>query len=262
MVVLGYVAIVGIGIVLGSMGAGGSMLAIPVLVYIFMIDVDTASAYSLFLVGITSLAGAGLNRRKQLVSMRTAFGFGIPSVTGAFICRKWIIVLIPDLIWECGGLQITKAHTLLVLFSVLMTVSSVAMLVKQEPRGPSLCRPDGPRLMGLGFVVGCVASLAGAGGGFLILPALIILARLPFATAAGTSLLIIACNCLVAFCGDVLNRAIDWHFLLALTALAILGLLSGYWWHRKNQCRVSWKRGFAWFTMAVGVMILVKEMVL
>jgi uncharacterized protein len=262
MLILGYVAIVCMGIALGSMGAGGSMLAIPVLVYVFTIDIETASACSLFLVGITSLAGAALKRRQQLVSMQTAFLFGIPSMTGAFICRKWIIVFIPDLICESGSLQLTKDHALLALSSLLMMASSAMMLLKKSPRPPTRRTRNAPRLIALGLMVGLVSALAGMGGGFLILPALTIFARLPFAAATGTSLLIIASNCLVAFCGDALNRSIDWNFLLPLTALAVLGLFAGYWWHRKTQLRLSWHYAFAWFTMLMGATILVKESVL
>jgi uncharacterized membrane protein YfcA len=250
MTILGYMAIVCIGIVLGGMGAGGSMLAIPVLVYVFTIDIETATAYSLFLVGTTSLTGAALKGRDQLVSFRAAFLFGVPSVIGAFICRKWIIVLIPNDI---------KDHVLLALFAVLMLASSVRMLLKKKPDSSTIGTPDTLRLTALGFVVGLVTSLAGVGGGFLIIPALTIFAGLSFATATGTSLLIIACNCLFAFSGDVLNRPIDWYFLLPLTVLAVAGLLGGYWYHRKTEVRVAWHHVFAWFLMLMGVTILATE---
>lgn len=250
MMILGYVAIIAVGIVLGSMGAGGSMLAIPVLVYVFTIDIETATAYSLFLVGTTSLTGAALKRRDQLVSIRAALLFGVPSVIGAFICRRWIIVLIPHDI---------KDHVLLALFSILMLGSSIRMLLKKKAESTTAGPPDPLRLAMLGFVVGLITSLAGVGGGFLIIPALTIFAGLSFSTATGTSLLIIACNCLFAFSGDVLNRPIDWYFLLPLTVLAVMGLLGGYWYHRKTQLKVAWHHVFAWFMMLMGVTMLVTE---
>lgn len=261
MLLLGYTAIVCIGIVLGSMGAGGSMLAIPVLVYVFTIDMETASAYSLFLVGTTSLTGAALKRTEQFVSFRVALLFGVPSVTAAFICRKWIIVNIPDVIWESANFQWTKHHALLTLFSFLMITSSLKMLFKKPQQKIIPGRSDDRRLVIYGFVVGLITSLAGAGGGFLIVPALTIFARLPFATATGTSLLIIACNCLIAFCGDVMNRTIDWYFLIPLTVLAVAGLLGGFWYHRKTHVAISWHRLFAWFTMAMGVTILLTQVI-
>lgn len=251
MMILGYVAVVCIGIVLGSMGAGGSMLAIPVLVYVFTIDVETASAYSLFLVGITSLTGAALKGRDQLVSIRAALLFGIPSVAGAFLCRRWIIDLIPD---------VAKDHMLLILFSLLMLTSAVRMLLIKKTQGSTTVNtPNDTRLSMLGFLVGLITALAGVGGGFLIIPALTIFAGLSFAAATGTSLLIIASNCLVAFSGDLLNRPIDWYFLLPLTVLAVIGLLAGYWYHRKTQLRLAWHHVFAWFMMLMGVTILAKE---
>lgn len=250
MMILGYAAVVCIGIVLGSMGAGGSMLAIPVLVYVFTIDIETASAYSLFLVGTTSLTGAALKRRDQLVSIRAALLFGVPSVIGAFICRKWIIILIPESL---------RDSVVLTLFAVLMISSSVKMLLRKKSPDATVSAPDARRLMILGFLVGTITALAGVGGGFLIIPALTLFAGLSFATATGTSLLIIASNCLVAFSGDVLNRAIDWYFLLPLTVLSVLGLLAGYWYHRRTQLRVAWQYVFAWFMMLMGLTILVTE---
>lgn len=244
---MGYVAIVCVGIVLGSMGAGGSMLAIPVLVYVFTIGIETASAYSLFLVGITSLTGAALKRSEQLVSFRAVLFFGIPSVIGAFTCRKWIVV------------HVTDDRVLLGLFAILMIAASIRMLFKRSQQGSAVSSPGAARLIIPGFTVGLITALAGVGGGFLILPALTMLARLPFRIATGTSLLIISGNCLVAFCGDALNRTIEWNFLLPLTSLAVAGLLAGYWWHGKTQSRVSWHNVFAWLMMLVGVSILVTE---
>lgn len=262
MLILGCVAVICIGIVLGTMGAGGSMLAIPVLLYVFALDIETASAYALFLVGVTSLTGAALKHGDQRVSIRTVFLFGMPSAAGAFICRKWILALIPDLIWQSETLRLTKGHTLLALVSLLMMASATTILLKRTPQPRSPHKRDVALLMIAGFGVGSVTALTGVGGGFLIVPALIILARLPFAIAAGTSLFIIASNCLVAFCGDAPHRTIDWYLLLLLTALAVLGLLSGYWWHRKTQFRLPWQQIFAWLIMLVGIALLVKATVL
>jgi uncharacterized membrane protein YfcA len=240
MLLFGYMAIIVIGVVLGSMGAGGSMLAIPVLVYAFDLDIELASAYSLFIVGVTSFTGAVLKGKEQLVSFRAAMLFGVPSAFSAFLCRTWIIDFIPE-------------PALMILFAVLMIISSLRMLVKKNPAVPSARVHV---LVTLGLVVGAITSLAGVGGGFLIVPMLTIFGGLSFRIAAGTSLFIIASNCLVAFCGDVLNRHIDWNFILPLAALAIAGLIGGYWWHDKTQSRWSWQHAFAWFTMLIGVTML------
>lgn len=258
MELLGYLAIVCIGLVLGSIGAGGSMLAIPVLVYLFAMDMETATAYSLFLVGMTSLTGAALKQREQIVSLRTASMFGFPSIAGAFLSRKWIIVSIPDVLWNSGSLVLTKDHALLVLFCMLMMSSSLMLLLKKNPECEVKKKPRLFHLVCLGFLVGLIAGLVGAGGGFLIIPALIIFARQPFSTVTGTSLLIIASNSLLGFCGDLLNRPINWHFLFAVTALSMSGLLLGYWWNNDVRWTFSAQRAFAWFTMLMALSILTK----
>lgn len=261
MEILGYIAIMGIGLVLGRVGAGGSMLAIPVLVYLFSMDMETASAYSLFLVGVTSLLGAALKQKEQLVSIKAALLFGMPSVAGAFISRKWVVVFVPDVILKSEGFLLTKDDLLLTLFSLLMLTSSVTILLEKKPASEDLRKLKLFRLMLAGLTTGLVAGLAGLGGGFLILPALIIFAALPFSKAAGTSLLIIASNSLLGFCGDLLNRSVNWHFLFSLTALAIFGLLVGYWLLRKVRMPFSAQRGIAWFMMLMGVSILALELV-
>jgi uncharacterized protein len=258
MELLGYIAIICIGLVLGSIGAGGSMLAIPVFVYLFAMDMETAGAYSLFLVGVTSLAGVALKQRQQIVCLRTAFFFGLPSISGAFISRKWIIEIIPDLLWRSSSLVLTKDHALLGLFSILMATSSLILLLKMKPAYEANSKPRLLYLMCLGFLVGLLAGLVGAGGGFIIIPALIILARQSFSTVTATSLVIIAANSLLGFCGDLLNRPIDWQLLLGITALSMLGLLLGYWWNNDVHRRFSPQLAFAWFTLIMALSILTK----
>jgi uncharacterized protein len=254
MEVFGYVAIMCIGLVLGSIGAGGSMMAIPVLVYLFSLDMETASAYSLFLVGMTSLAGAALKQRSRLISARAALLFGMPSVAGAFASRNWIIVLIPDVVWQSDTFVLTKDDLLLKFFSLLVLGSSFSMLFKKPIHGEA-GRNRNVMLIPVGLITGLVAGLAGAGGGFLILPALILFAALPFPVAAGTGLVIIASNSLLGFCGDVMNRSIDWSFLFTLTALSTLGLLIGYWSQEKVASFPA-QRVFAWFMLIIGTAIL------
>ena len=253
---LGYVAIMCIGLVLGSIGAGGSMLAIPVLVYLFSLDMETASAYSLFLVGMTSLTGAALKQRRQLVSARAALLFGLPSVAGAFASRNWMIVLIPDVVWQSDAFMLTKDDLLLRFFSLLVLASSLSMLLKKQSHGEAGRNRNLMRLIPVGLTTGIVAGLAGAGGGFLILPSLILFAALPFSMAAGTGLVIIASNSLLGFCGDLINRSIDWSFLVTLTTLSILGLLIGYWSQDKIASLPA-QRVLAWFMLVIGIAVLV-----
>jgi uncharacterized protein len=259
MELFGYIAILAIGMVLGSIGAGGSMLAIPVLVYVFSVDMVTASAYSLFLVGITSLAGAAIKQRERLIDARAGLLFGVPSVVATFIARKWIVVLIPDVVWTSDSIVFAKNDFLLCVFSVLMVVASVFMVVNKKYVGGEGRRQRTFILMQAGLVVGLVSGLVGMGGGFLILPALMIFARLAFGSAVGTGLIIIAANSLMGFCGDVLNHSINWYFLLPLAGLAIAGLILGDWLDKKLPMRSSWQRSFPWLTLATGAAIFLSE---
>ncbi len=259
MEIIGYFVILCIGIVLGSIGAGGSMLAIPVLVYVFSIGVETATAYSLFLVGTTSLTGAILKQKAQMVSLRMSLFFGIPSIIGSFVSRKWLIVAIPEIILTTNSFTVTKGKLLLGVFAIMMITSSVMLLLRRKTpiQTDATARPG--LLMLSGITTGLVAGLIGAGGGFLIIPALLLFARLPFAMATGTSLLIIAANSMLGFCGDIFNRSIDWPFLVMLTALSLAGVTLGIRWQSNVSSGLMPHRAFAVFTLLVAIVILIVE---
>lgn len=258
----GYMALIGIGIILGSLGSGGSILAIPVLVYLFSVDVIMASAYSMFVVGITSLAGALMKHKKQLIDGRASLAFGIPSIIITFIARKWIVMAIPELIVEGGSFRLMKNELLLALLSLLMIASSITMVVNANSNGES----DGEfrilYVVGAGILVGLLAGLVGAGGGFLILPALIFFAKLPFGKATGTTLLIIASNSLLGFSGDLLNHSFNWFFLMTVTCLALLGLLIGDAIEKFFSSRRFLQRSLGWITLAIGIGILIEELLM
>lgn len=256
----GYLAIICIGILLGCMGAGGSMLAIPVFVYLFSLDMVIASAYSLFVVGVTSLTGVVLKQKLHMPDLRAGLTFGIPSVISTFVARKWIVLMIPELIWQTGSFRLEKGDVLLYFFSLMMITSSLITMRKR--RGNVAASPN--RKMYLitgGLLVGTVAGMVGAGGGFLILPVLLV-SGLQISTAVTTTLLIIASNSLLGFCGDVLNQRIDWFFLLPLTALAVLGLVFGHWWNKKYISAHSWQKAFSWCMLTGGLGMLIKEFVI
>lgn len=257
---LGYVAIVFIGIVLGSMGAGGSMLAVPVLVYLFSLDMVTASAYSLFLVGMTSLAGAIIKQKEKRVDIRVALLFGIPSIIAAFIARKWIIVMIPEVIWKTSSFEIDKAQFLLCIFALLMVLASIISVCGKKPGGQLPHNMRSIKVIYAGFVVGLIAGLLGIGGGFLILPALMVFARLPFRMAVGTALVVIACNSFLGFCGDLLNHSVNWYFLLPLTGLAIVGMMLGDRLHQNLLIGSFWRKGFPWLTLVTGAGIFFAQL--
>jgi uncharacterized membrane protein YfcA len=259
MELLGYLASVCIGIILGLLGGGGSILSIPLLVYCFHLDVVMATAYSLFIVGVTSLAGAIPKYRENRVNLQTGVVFGIPSITAIFATRKWIVPAIPDVIFQTGDFVLTKRLLLLGLFAMLMIVSSVTIIRR---RGEMVA--EDPRFQhGLvileGILIGFLTGLVGAGGGFLIIPALVLLTGLPFKTAVGTSLFIISINSLTGFVGDVLNYSMDWPFLLTITGLAVAGILLGNAWSRRAQ-GTALRKSFGWFTLAMGIFIVIREL--
>ena len=259
MEIIGYIASVCVGVVLGILGGGGSILCIPILVYFFGLDVTTASAYSLFIVGVTSLMGAIPKYKNHLVDLNTAIVFGIPSLITIFTTRKWVVPAIPDIILNVGEFAITRRIVLLGVFALLMVLASIAMIrEKAEPEGNVSSRL---RIAIQGVIIGFLTGLVGAGGGFLIIPALVLLTGLKFKTAVGTSLFIIAANSLTGFVGDLLNHSIDWAFLISITLLAISGIVIGTLLSR-NIPGARLRKAFGWFTLAMGIGILYKEIFL
>ena len=260
MEILGYFASIGIGIILGLLGGGGSILSIPILVYLFHIDAVRASAYSLFIVGVTSLIGAIPKYREHLVSVQTGLLFGLPSIAAIFITRKWVVPAIPEIVFQTESFLFSRRLVVLGLFALLMIMASLSMIRgrKEVPADESQWRI--PILIVEGLLIGFITGLVGAGGGFLIIPALVWLTGLPFKTAVGTSLLIIAINSLLGFVGDVLNYQMDWRFLLTLTTLAALGILIGNSLQKKISA-VALRKSFGWFILAMGVAIFVTEFI-
>lgn len=243
------------------LGGGGSILSIPILVYLFGINPVLASAYSLFIVGTTSFVGAIPKYREQLVNLRTGILFGIPSIMAIFSTRKWVVPAIPEVVFEVGSFILTKRGLLLGLFALLMVLASFSLIRhKKEITSDS---QNFRTILAIiqGLLIGFLTGLVGAGGGFLIIPALVLLTGLPFKTAVGTSLFIIAINSLLGFVGDLLNYEIEWGFLLSVTSLAIIGILAGNFLSRKILSFYL-RKAFGWLTLVIGILILIKEFVL
>lgn len=258
MFLAGFVCALFVGIVLGLLGGGGSILSIPILVYLFGLDPVIASAYSLFIVGVTSLVGAVPKYREHLVNVKTAILFGIPSIVAIFSTRRWIVPSLPEVFFT-EPFVLTKRLVLLGLFALLMVLAALTMIRKRnEDTEPHRYRTF--LVMVEGLLIGLLTGLVGAGGGFLIIPALVLLTGLPFKTAVGTSLFIIAINSLLGFAGDVLNYDIDWPFLLSVTAVAVVGIFVGSWLtpHFRGS---SLRKAFGWLTLAMGIFILLRETV-
>lgn len=265
MILLGYVAAVLIGVSLGLIGGGGSILTLPVLVYLFGIGAAQATSYSLFIVGSTSLVGAYTNYRKGQVDLRKALMFGLSSIITVFLIRKLVVPVIPETIAHIRGFSVSSSLLTMVLFAVLMVAASVSMIRSGAAGMEAAARPQASAVTGklllYGVGVGLVTGLLGAGGGFLLIPALVMLLRMPMKEAVGTSLLIIALNSLIGFAGDIGHIVIDWGLLLTLTGIAIGGILIGFRLSRVISGS-HLKKGFGWFVLIMGVYILIREIIL
>jgi uncharacterized membrane protein YfcA len=263
--IFGLLASTLIGISLGLIGGGGSILTVPVLVYLFGVDPVLATAYSLFIVGLSSLVGAFPKYKSGMIDMKTAVVFGIPSIIAVFVTRKVLVPSIPDTLFSIGELALTKALAMMLLFAILMVVASVSMIRDNKKEETESTAPrvfNYPMILLEGTVVGVLTGLVGAGGGFLIIPALVMLSKLPMKQAVGTSLLIIAAKSLIGFTGDVMENSsqMDWSLLSVVTALAIAGIFIGNRLSKKID-GAALKKGFGWFVLVMGIYIIVKELV-
>ena len=261
MEIAGYVASLFIGVSLGLIGGGGSILTVPVLVYLFSVSPTIAISYSLFIVGSTSLVGAFNNYRKGLVNTRTVLLFGSSSITTVFIARKFIIPFLPDVFFTVGSFNVTHALFVMVVFAVLMIAASVSMIKNNSPEAENKLNLGPIAFVSYGVFIGLVTGFLGAGGGFLLIPALVILMKLPMKEAIGTSLLIVALNSLIGFIGDIGRHPIDWVFIIIISLIAVAGIFIGGHFNQKvNSARL--KQGFGWFVLVMGIYIIFKETIL
>ena len=261
MEIAGYIASLLIGISLGLMGGGGSVLTMPVLVYLFGLQPLIATSYSLFVVGSTSLIGAINNFKKGLVNVKAGFLFGSASIITVFVIRKFFVPVIPKNIVRISGIDITESLLVMVLFAFLMVLASIGMIrnniVEGEHRECKDCYSI-TKLVAYGIGIGIITGVLGAGGGFILIPALVLILKLPMKKAIGTSLMIIALNSLIGFTGDLGHLSIDWLFLFKITAIAVVGIFAGGAIGKKISGD-KLKKGFGWFVLTMGIYILVKE---
>ena len=256
----GYIGALFIGIVLGITGGGGSILTVPILVYILKYDPIIATAYSLFIVGTTSGFGTFQNFKKGLVAPKTALQFAIPSVIGVYITRKFIVPKIPETLFYFGAIQLSKATFLMLIFAIVMFMAAYSMLKDKKENDLVVYETKAVVFVVIQlFFVGILIGLIGAGGGFLIIPALLKFAKLPMKTAIGTSLFIITINSLIGFTGDVQNMEIDWAFLISFTTFSVIGIFIGlYIQHYINEKHL--KKIFGFFVLIMSFFILYKEL--
>lgn len=259
---IGYFASILIGVALGLIGGGGSILTVPVLVYLFAIEPVLATAYSLFIVGLTSAVGSVNYFKKGLVNIKTAIVFGIPSIIAVFSTRAFIVPAIPQELFSTAHFTLTKDLFLMLLFAVIMVIASYTMIKKDKKATvelPTEQKFNYPMILIEGTLVGIITGLVGAGGGFLIIPALVILSKLPMKEAVGTSLVIIAAKSLIGFFGEGGETVIDWKFLFTISAFAIIGIFIGTALSKKID-GAKLKPVFGWFVLIMGIYIITKEL--
>ena len=260
--ILGYIGALFIGLILGLFGGGGSILTVPVLVYLLSLNPIVATAYSLFIVGVSSLVGAIKNIQKGLVDFRTAIIFSIPAFIAVYSTRKFIVPIIPENLFYIGDYLVTRDVGIMVFFAIIMLLASLSMIFikrKDTNNNETKIVYNYPMIVIEGLVVGVITGLIGAGGGFLIIPALVLLAKLPMKNAVATSLLIIAIKSLIGFIGDVENIEIDWNFLLIFTSISVIGIFIGVYLTKFIDGK-KLKKGFGWFVLIMGIYIIIKEL--
>ncbi len=265
MEVVGYIIAILIGISLGLIGGGGSILTVPVLVYLLKVDPVLATTYSLFIVGLTSLVGGTKAYMHKLVDFKAVSLFGIPSILTVFIARHFILPAIPQTIFSIGDFKVQKPGFLMIVFALLMLLAAISMMRNRNledslPLKQANEHSENPvALLIPGLIIGLVTGILGAGGGFLIIPALVLFIRIPMKIAVGSSLLIIAINSIFGFVFSIGHFTLNWQLLFGFTALAIGGVFIG----SKIAERLdgnALKKWFGWFVLLMSLGILLKEL--
>lgn len=262
--IFGYISAMVIGISLGIIGGGGSILAVPVLAYLFSIDEKAATAYSLFVVGASSLLGGLKQHFKGYVDWRTAIVFGIPSVIGVTLVRYFVIPALPPVLFSIGDFEFTRRMGMFGFFAVLMIPAGFSMLRSKKESSINKnvkIKYNYPLIIIEGLVVGAITGLIGAGGGFLIIPALVLFAKVEMKVAVGTSLMIIAFKSLLGFfLGDALTMNIDWTFLMLFTGFSFIGIFIGSYLSNFIDGK-KLKKGFGYFIFVMAIFIFYMEFI-
>lgn len=260
LVIIGYILAIFVGLSIGIIGAGGSILALPILVYLFGIEAaETAPAYSLFIVAVSSLFGSYMKNKQGLINFKLVWSFGIPTVIAIFVTRYFVVPAIPNEVFIIEQFVVTKRLLVMGMFSVLMIIASFYMMQQNKSEKPvkvnALLNYSG------GFATGFLTGFVGAGGGFMLVPALIKIGNLGVKAAVATSMVIIAINTSVGFAASIAHVTIDWMLLLIFSGLAVSGIFIGNSLSKKVNA-TQLKKGFGWFILLTGLFILINELFL
>lgn len=259
MQIIGYILAVFIGVSLGLLGSGGSILTVPLLVYFFGVEPTIATSYSLLLVGSISGVGSFIRFKQGQVDLRIVGLFGLSSVVTVLLSRLFLLPAIPEVLLQIGNYSLSKSTGLMLMFSILLFCSGFFVLkgpMNIHKESPS--KPSAASLLVYGIGIGLITGFLGAGGGFLIVPVLMLLFRCPIHIAAGTSLAIITINMLLGFLGDIGRVDLDWNMLLTLLVITLVGLIVGQYLSQKINAK-NLSRGFGWFLLAMAVFIMIME---
>ena len=259
MQIIGLILGVLIGVSLGLIGSGGSILTIPILVYLMNVSPSNATTYSLFIVGISALVGSLKGVKDKLLDFKIALYFGLPSVISIFIMRKFLVPILPNVLFEFAGISVLKDFLIMFVFALLMIFASLSMIKKKATIENDNYKIDLTKIILNGLFIGALTGFIGVGGGFLIIPTLLFSAKLPMKKAVATSLIIIAFNSLIGFVGSVSNAFIEWTFLLEFTSFSVVGIFAGMLLSKKIS-NEKLKPAFGWFVMITGIYIIIKEL--
>ncbi|WP_142783487.1 sulfite exporter TauE/SafE family protein [Changchengzhania lutea] len=257
--ILGYVGALIVGLVLGLIGGGGSILTVPLLVYLLGYNPIVATAYSLFVVGTSSLVGTFQKYKKGLVDFKTGLAFSFPSFLAVYLSRRFLVPGIPENLMSIGNFTLTKSMGIMIFFAFIMLLASISMIKsRKENADENQTKQAYYKTFIQGVIIGTVTGLIGAGGGFLYVPALVIWANIPMKKAVGTSLVIVAINSLIGFIGDVQTLDIEWVFLLTFSLISVVGIVIGVFLS-KFISGAKLKKSFGFFTLFMAVYIIYKE---
>jgi uncharacterized membrane protein YfcA len=258
--ILGYIGALFVGLILGLVGGGGSILTVPLLVYVLGHNPVTATAYSLFVVGSSSLFGSVQKLRKGLADLKIGLAFSFPSFIAVYLSRRFLVPNLPDVFFSIKNFELTRDAAIMTFFAIVMLMASYSM-IKNKKENELINNSIQPyyKTFIQGLIIGTVTGIIGAGGGFLYVPALVLWAKLPMKKAVGTSLIIITINSLIGFTGDIKTLDIDWTFLLIFSGITIIGILIGGLLSKYIQSK-HLKKGFGWFTLVMAIYIIYKEL--
>lgn len=268
MYIFAYFLAILIGISIGLVGSGGSIMAVPILVYLLRLDPIIATAYSLFIVGASSLTGGIVKAFKNLVDFKMVVVLGMPSLLMVLITRIYIVPQLPDILWENESLQISKSLFVMLFFAIIMIIASFSMIKVTESKEEVLSTTSKsglyvPFVLMVGITLGVVTGMVGAGGGFLIVPSLVLVMHIPIHKAIGTSMWVVAINSLLGFCAYLITgqKNIDWNIIVCFTGASIFGILIGLLLSRHISGE-RLKKGFGYFILTMGTYILLSELLM